>query len=151
MTPIDAYLDDIAVMLRIRVEYTEDLPEDRDGDYDHDRRLIRLRAGMCARHHRSVFAHELAHAAFADVPSQFGPVNTKQERRAEEWAALRLIPLNAYRHAENIHDGHAGAMAVELDVMCSTVLAFRGLLDRLGDTVYVGARMGAGQWEYRAR
>ena len=96
-----------------------------------------------------VLAHELAHAAFADVPSRFGPVNLKQERRAEEWAALRLIKLDDYRHAEAIHNGHAGAMAIELGVMRTIVEAYRGLLSRLGDAIYLRPGLGAGQWEER--
>lgn len=149
MTPIDAYLLEIADALGVRIEYTDDLPEDRDGDYTHETRVIRLRAGMHARHHRSVLAHELAHAVFADVPSMFGPVNAKQERRADEWAALRLIRLEDYRLAEIVCQGHPGAMAVELGVMRSIVLAFQRLIDRIGDTTYFEPRMGSGQWAHR--
>ena len=149
-TPADAHLLDLAATLGVKIEYTR-LPADRDGVYDHDVRRIRLRRGMSARHHRSVLAHELGHAAFGDTPTRFGPVHAKQERRAEEWAALRLIDLDDYRHLETVHGGHAGAIAVDLDVMRSTVLAFQGLLERLGDTVYVRPRMGAGQWAHRER
>ncbi len=149
MSHIDDQLNDFAAMLGLTVTFTEDLPEDRDGDFDAETNEIRLRPGMHARHHRSVFAHELAHAAFRDVPSKFGPVNAKQERRADEWAALRLINLDAYRHAERVHDGHAGAMAIELGVMRTIVIAYRGLLARLGDTVYVDASLGRNQWADR--
>lgn len=148
MTPIDEHLNHLACTIGVRIEYGR-LPSDRDGEYLHARRLIRLRRGMHARHHRSVLAHELGHAAFGDTPSQFGPVHAKQERRAEEWAALRLINIDDYRHAEAVHDAHAGAMAVELGVMTSIVLAFRGLLTRLGEATYVDAKMGAGQFAHR--
>lgn len=149
MTPTDAYLHDIVVMLGVRVETIDDMPDDRDGDYCHETRTIRLRNGLHARHHRSVLAHELGHAVFGDTPSQFGPVNAKQERRAEEWAALRLISLDDYRAAEHTCDGHEGSMAIELGVMRSTVVAFRKVLARVGDTVYMAPRMGAGQWVAR--
>lgn len=148
-TPIDLNLDDIATAIEVRIEYTDDLPEDRDGEYDHANRTIRLRRRMSSRHHRSVLAHELGHAVFQDVPSHFGPVNAKQERRAEEWAALRLIALDDYRRLEIIHRGHAGAMAVDLGVMRSTVLAYRALLERIGDTIYVKPRLGIGQFDHR--
>lgn len=147
-TPADIRLLELAETLGVTIEYTR-LPADRDGVYDHDRRRIRLRRGMSARHHRSVLAHELGHAAFGDTPTRFGPVHAKQERRAEEWAALRLIDIDDYRHLEAIHAGHPGAIAVDLDVMRSTVIAFQAVLERLGDTVYVRPRMGAGQWMER--
>ena len=148
MTPIDRYLEDLAKQAGVTIEYGR-IPHGRDGDYAHDRQLIRLRPGMSARLHRSVLAHELGHAAFADVPSQFGPVHAKQERRAEEWAALVLINIDDYRHLEQIHHGHAGAIAVDLGVMRSIVLAYQGLLERIGDTTYLRPKMGAGQWAHR--
>lgn len=148
MTPADRYLIDLADQAGLTIEYTR-LSDGRDGEYVHARKLIRLRPGMSARLHRSVLAHELAHAAFDDTPSQFGPVHAKQERRAEEWAALRLINLDEYRHLEDIHHGHAGAIAVDLGVMRSIVLAYQGMLERIGDTTYVRPQMGAGRYELR--
>lgn len=147
MTPIDRHLADLASQAGVAIDYVH--LEGRDGEYIHAQRLIRLRPGMSSRLHRSVLAHELAHAAFADVPSQFGPVNAKQERRADEWAALRLIDLADYRHLEHIHQGHAGAIAFDLGVMRSIVEAFQRVLLRVGDTVYVKPREGAGQWMHR--
>lgn len=145
MTPTDRYLVDLAEQAGVAIEYAR-LANGRDGEYIHRRKLIRLRTGMSARLHRSVLAHELAHAAFADVPSRFGPVHAKQERRAEEWAALRLIDLDDYRHFEQIHQGHAGAIALDLGVMRSIVHAYQAMLARIGDTVYLDPRMGAGQY-----
>jgi hypothetical protein len=147
-TPIDEYLEDLAHQAGIRIEYAH-LRDGRDGEYHHERKLIRLRPGMNARLHRSVLAHELGHAAFSHTPTRFGPVHAKQERMAEEWAALRLITPADYRHAEEIHAGHPGAMALDLGVMKSIVIAFQGLLARLGDTVYVAPKMGAGMWTHR--
>ncbi|WP_336632619.1 MULTISPECIES: ImmA/IrrE family metallo-endopeptidase [unclassified Microbacterium] len=149
MTPADLYLTDLAVMMGVTVEYTHDLPADRDGDYNHPRRHIRIREGLHARHTRSVLAHELGHASFGHVRSRFGPVNAKQERAAEEWAALRLISIDDYRAAEESHRGHLGAIAIELGVMRSTVAAFHGLLTRLGDATYLAPRMGERQWDHR--
>lgn len=144
----DTHIHDALHALGVRVRYV-DLPHDRDGEYIHKRRLIRLRRGMSHRLHRSVLAHEAAHAVFADVPSKFGPVNGKQERRADEWAALRLIDIDDYKAAEELHQGHVEAIAVELDVIVDLVEAFQRVLCRFGDTVYVAPRMGAGQWEHR--
>lgn len=148
MTPIDQRLLDFADALGVRIEY-RDLPTDRDGQYVHARRVIYLRPGMHGRHHRSVLAHELAHALWGDVPSRFGPVNAKQERRAEEWAALRLIDQDDYRYFEMVNDGRPAGIALDLGVMTSIVKAYQGLLQRIGDTTYIDARMGAGQWYHR--
>ncbi|MFI8593746.1 ImmA/IrrE family metallo-endopeptidase [Microbacterium sp. NPDC078428] len=145
---IDHHLEQMAATLGVRIEYAL-LPPDRDGEYRHRHNVIRLRRGMPARLHRSVLAHELAHAVFGDTPSRFGPINAKQERRADEWAALRLIHTHDYRRAETIHDGHPGAIAVELGVVRSIVEAYQRVLTRLDDTVYVQPKMGAGQWAHR--
>lgn len=146
----DAQIYDALEGLGVRIEYA-DLALDRDGEYLHRRRLIRLQQGMPHRLQRSVLAHECAHAVFGDVPSKFGPVNAKQERRADEWAALRLIRLEDYRRAEIIHSAHPEAMAVELNVTVDLVDSFRRLLARVGDAVYLVPRMGAGQWLHRER
>lgn len=148
MSPIDKYLQDLAHQADVRIEYAR-LRHGHDGEYHHDQKLIRLRPGMNARLHRSVLAHELGHAAFDDQPTRFGPAHAKQERRAEEWAALRLITPADYRHVEELHAGHPGAMALELGIMKSTLTAFQNLLARLGDTVYVQPKMGAGMWAHR--
>lgn len=150
MTPIDAQLLDFADALGVMIDYRR-LRDDRDGQYIHARKVIHLRPGMHARLHRSVLAHELAHAVFGDVPSKFGPVNAKQERRAEEWAALRLVDHDEYRYLEAAYDGRPAGIALELGVMTSIVEAYQGLLQRIGDVTYIDARMGAGQWQQRVR
>lgn len=150
MTPIDTYLEDLARHGGIRIEYAR-LRDGRDGESYIDRNLIRMRPGLSARLHRCVLAHELGHHALGHTPTRFGPVHAKQERAAEEWGALRLISIQDYRHVEEIHAGHLGAMALDLGVMRSTLEAFQRVLLRLGDTVYVRPRMGAGQWTHRER
>ncbi|QLD12957.1 hypothetical protein [Microbacterium oleivorans] len=47
------------------------------------------------------------------------------------------------------HAGHPGAIAVDLGVMRSIVVAFQSVLARLGDTVYVQPKMGADMWTHR--
>ncbi|MCC4250220.1 ImmA/IrrE family metallo-endopeptidase [Microbacterium testaceum] len=148
MTPTDDYLTDLARQAGVRIEYAR-LRDGRDGESHIDRRLIRLRPGMHARLHRCVLAHELGHHALGHRPTPFGPARAKQERAAEEWGALRLIALDDYRHVEELHAGHLGAMAGELDVMRSTLEAFQAVLLRLGDVVYVQPKMGAGMWTHR--
>lgn len=139
-------LFDMADALGVHIRYADLSHLDRDGDYDHARREIRLQDGMAYRLHRSVLAHELAHAVFGDVRSMFGPVNAKQERRADEWAAMQLISIDDFRHAEHVRGGHTWSMAHDLDVIEDLVIAYRRALERIGDTVYVKPRMGAQQW-----
>lgn len=147
----DAMLTDMLTTLGVTLEYTTQLRGDRDGEYIHQMRTVRLRTGMSERLHRSVLAHETAHAVFGDEPTLFGPANAKQERRADEWAALRLITHDDYKRAETIHHGHAGAIAHELGVVRSIVTAYQRVLLRVDDTVYVKPREGAGQWLHRER
>lgn len=134
--------------LGVTVEFCE-LPEDIDGDYDHDTRHMRVQHDLLTRRYRSTIAHETCHAVFGDVRSKFGPVNAKQERRADEWAALRLIDLSDYRREEERHAGHVEAMAIALNVTTDLVNAFRSILLRVGPSVYVSPRMGAGQFTHR--
>lgn len=148
MTP-DHHIHDALTALGVRIDYVRNMPPDRDGEYIHQRRLIRLRAGMTQRLHRSVLAHECAHAVFGDEPTMFGPANAKQERRADEWAALRLIHHDDYRAAEQLHHGHAGAIAHDLGVVRSIIEAYQRVLLRVGDTVYVQPKMGAGMYTHR--
>lgn len=142
-----AVLLDMAEAMGVTVEYAP--LQQRDGEYRHDLNRIRLREGMTVRMERSILAHELAHAVFEDSPSAHGPVNAKQERRADEWAALRLINVDAYRAAEQRWNGHIGAMAYDLCVISRIVEAYQSLLLRLGDTTYLDPRIGAGQWAHR--
>lgn len=133
-------------LLRLAAELGVDVVERRGGKiggYHAGTRTIRLNPGMSVRVARSVLAHELAHHIFGDEPSPYGPVRAKQERRAHEWAARRLITSEAYADAERARGGHTPSMAYDLGVTVEIVEAYRRLLTRLGDTVYVGARLGS--------
>ncbi|MEV8167378.1 ImmA/IrrE family metallo-endopeptidase [Microbacterium paraoxydans] len=134
--------------LGVRVEFCE-LPPDRDGEYVHDKRLIRIQHDLRYRRYVSTLAHECCHAVFGDVPTMFGPLNAKQERRADEWAAMQLIDPHDYRVEEARHDGHLEAMSIALRVTTDIVEAFRRVLIRIGEDVYVNPKMGAGQWAHR--
>ena len=142
-------LYDMAAALGVRIVHTDLTHLDRDGDYNVKTNTIRLQQGMTRRLHRSVLAHELCHAIFGDVPSRFGPVNAKQERRADEWAALRLIDPERYREVEQIRDGNVALMAQDLDVIDDIVTAYQRILQRIGDHTYVAPKMGVGQWAHK--
>lgn len=130
----------------VKVEFTDDVPVNEDGYFDPDTRIVWLRASLTERPYRATLAHETAHVIYDDVESIIPSVNRKQERRADEWAAIFLIERDEYRAAEAQHDGNAEAIALALNVTTDLVEVFQGLLLRIGDLVYVGPRMGAGQW-----
>jgi hypothetical protein len=141
------HLFDMADTLGVVIEYGDLSHLERDGDYDFETHTIRLQEGVSYRLLRSTLAHELCHAVFGDVPSKFGPVNAKQERRADEWAALRLIDHREYRIIEEHRDGNVQLIAQDLDVTDDIVKAYQRILLRVGENVYIGPRLGSGQWE----
>ncbi|QIK64105.1 ImmA/IrrE family metallo-endopeptidase [Leucobacter viscericola] len=140
-------LFDYAEALGLTVEFAP--LRDRNGEYRHDLKRIRLREGMPERLARWTLAHELGHAVFGDELSMFGPANAKMERRADEWAALLLIDVDIYREVEMLRDGHAPSMASDLNVAERCVIVFQGLMERIGDAVYLEPKMGVGQWSRR--
>ena len=138
-----------AMMLGVRVEFTDLTHLRRNGDYCHELRTIRLQDGMMPRKLRHVFAHELAHASYGDEPSILPDEDARQERRADEWAAHFLIDAGEYRDAEERHSGKIDAIAADLYVIDRTVEAYRRTLHRIGNTVYVKPRHGIGQYAHR--
>ncbi|WOF23796.1 ImmA/IrrE family metallo-endopeptidase [Microbacterium betulae] len=119
------------------------------GGYRPDEKIIRVTPGLARRGARSVLAHELGHHVLGHQPSHFGPVRSRQERAANEWAARFLIDREAFAEVERLRDGHVASMAFDLDVVPELVQAFQAMLLRLGDTVYVKPRMGEGQWDHK--
>ncbi|KAA0959517.1 ImmA/IrrE family metallo-endopeptidase [Microbacterium sp. ANT_H45B] len=120
------------------------------GGYEPTTATIRVAPGLTARATCSVLAHELAHAVLGHTPTADAELRARQERRADEWAARLLITAPAYAEAERLRGTHLASMAFELGVTVEIVAAYRRLLLRIGDTTYVGARMGNGQWDERA-
>lgn len=113
-----------AAALGLRVEYFWPTTG-RKGEYRHDERLIVIRPGMSHRQERCTLAHEIAHALAGDVRSAFGPVNARQESRADQRAAQLLVDLDEYRLAERLHGPHCGAIADELDVTVHMLAVWR--------------------------
>lgn len=120
----------------------------RSGYHPGDR-TIHLRPGGRGRVQRSVLAHEIAHHVLGHRPTDIGVLRARQERAANEWAALILITPDAYAAAEQLRDGHPSAIACDLHVADELVIIYRSLLLRTDLGVYVDPRMGAGQWAHR--
>ena len=142
-------LYDMLDALEYSVVFTEDFPDDRDGDCNTRTRAIRIRSTLTERPYRATVAHETAHAVFGDVPTMFGPVNRRMERRADEWAAHRLITPAEYSAAERHHCGNPEAIALDLNVTTDLVEVYQSMIIRLGDAVYIDSKMGAGQYAHR--
>lgn len=144
------HLFDLATELGVRIEYTDLTHLNRDGDYNRQTRTIRLQEGMLYRHHRSVLAHEIAHAIADDENTMFEHINDRQERLADEWAAHLLIDQEEYRLAERKFGNNIEWIAQELCVTDELVVAYERTLHRIGDDIYINPRMGAGQWRQKA-
>lgn len=136
----------LAESLGVHVEYADLTHLNRDGDCNIDTRTIRLQSGMLERLERCVCAHEIAHFMRGDRRNLFGFYDDRDERRADEWAAHHLIDITEYRIAEAKYGTNLEYIGQELNVMEYIVEAFEGTLDRIGGTVYMNGRMGAGQW-----
>lgn len=140
-------LYDYATKLGVSIEYTN--LKGRIGGYRHDRRHIRIQTGMLYRKERCVLAHELGHATYGDEPDIFGRMPERVEDRADEWAAHFLIDPAEYRFAEEKYGTNTEWIAQELCVLRKLVVAYERTLLRIGDEVFVNARMGAGQWSQK--
>ena len=120
----------------------------RSGYYPGER-VIRLTPGMRGRVLRSVLAHEVGHHELGHRPLAPGIERDRQEAAANRWAASLLISPLEYAAAERLRGGHLPSIAVDLQVSDELVSVYRAQLFRAETTVYVGPRMGLGQWDYR--
>lgn len=123
----------------------------RPSGYEPRTATIRVTPGLSARATSSVIAHELGHAMLGHTPTADPSIRARQERRADEWAARLLIDADAYAEAERARGTHPASLAYDLGVTVEIVTAYQRLLRRVGDTTYVGPRMGRGQWEHRTQ
>lgn len=119
-----------AVQMGLAVEST-DLPHDICGLYDDRHGLILLADWLNQRQRRCTLCHELIHARYHDpgCGSQYG---IKCERRCRRETALALISLVDYGMAEEIYEGAAWPMAVELGVTVQVLMDYRQLLHDSG-------------------
>lgn len=144
-------LYDYATARGVQVEYRKDLDPRHPGLYCHEASTIELLDGMNRVKTRSVFAHELGHAYYGHEPSMFPHVEARQERHADEWAAHFLIDEREYRLAEEKYGANTEWIAQELEVLERLVIAYARTLQRLGDSIYVSPKMGAGQYRAKVR
>lgn len=146
---IDRMFFDMLDDLGVRVEYADLSGRARLGEYIHRRKLVRLHNDLGPREHPFVLGHETWHAINGDEPSMFPQFDEKMERRADEWAAMQLIDPARYSEVERDCIGHIPTMAFQLGVIDEALEVYISMLSRIGDTVYVQPRMGAGIWTER--
>lgn len=77
----------------------------RWGEYDDSSRTVILDSRLNWVESRCVLAHEVMHAIARDVPTRYGPVNQRQERRARLQSALLLVDAGEYAIAEETNGG----------------------------------------------
>ena len=138
-----------ACALGVSYEFVDDLDPRHPGEYCDHTRHIKILAGMTRAKTISSFGHELGHAVLRHVESMFPWLNERQERQADEWAAHFLIDAEEYRFAEERFGSNTKWIAQELGVLERLVIAYERTLNRIGGAVYVGPKMGVGQYAAR--
>lgn len=106
-------LQSIAEAMGVRWQRHDGGPK---GFYYHPSRTISTRRGLTIAEYRSTFAHELGHAHHRDVQQTNGYYNTRQEKRADRYAADLLLDEGAVRTALACNGGHIVPAAYELEV-----------------------------------
>lgn len=92
--------------------------------------LITLRSDLGPLNRRWILAHEIGHHVLGHQPDAQGWFHSRQENRADEWAALQLITCNDYVAAEELHGPHFPAIAAELGVTQAALATWRDLHER---------------------
>lgn len=111
-------LDTLAETLGVHITYHR---AGQPGWYNHHRKQISLRHGMSTPQENSVLAHELGHA----IHGNLGHGDTRQENRADRFAADLLITGDNYRQAELLYGPRPRAIAHELGVTVHLVTVWR--------------------------
>lgn len=142
-------LTDYATNLGVTIEYVNNLDPHHPGDYSDSKRRVRILDGMNYTRTLCTLAHELGHATHRHTPALLPRDAAKQERIADEWAAHFLINADDYRHAESRYGTRTDWIAQELGLLERLITAYERTLHRIGDTIYVNPRMGAGQYAAR--
>lgn len=108
-----------------------DLPRDICGLYDDQHKLILLADWLNQRQRYCTLCHELIHAWHHD-PGCGTPYGIKCERRCRRETALALISPVDYGMVEQVYEGNAWMMAVELGVTVQVLSDYRQALYDMG-------------------
>lgn len=102
----------LAEQMGIHIIETSELDPRFNGMYLHNHKVIVMRSNLDYWTRRSCLAHELGHAHYGDEIHG----DPRAEARADRFAAHLLIDEESYRAAERLHDGHEGAIALDLGI-----------------------------------
>ncbi|WP_033513269.1 ImmA/IrrE family metallo-endopeptidase [Bifidobacterium mongoliense] len=106
------------------------LPHGYYGLYDDVRKLILIHRNMTYTMKRCTLAHELIHWVYGDNTCR-GTMGARMEHRTRRETATLLLDPVEYASAENIYEGDAALIALELDVTEQVVKDYQALvLDR---------------------
>lgn len=122
------------------------LDGDKIGTYAPDLHRIYFDLSLSDAERRSVIAHEIGHHIYGHLCDSSG-----NEWQADTYAATLLVDPEWYAELERInHD--AEWIADEMHVAPWIITDYRRYcLQRLAHVTYARPRMGADQWDYRAR
>lgn len=143
---IEQHFFEILDELGYGVEYADLSKSSRLGECIPSERLVRLHNDLTDRELPYVLGHETWHAINGDEPTMFGFFDERMERRADEWSALQCIDLSHFCELEGLYSSHIPTIAYHLGVPQEAVRVYIGMLSRIGDELFVGPKMGAGQW-----
>lgn len=135
-------LDDLG----FAVEYHDLSGKERLGECVPAKKLVRLHDNLTDRELPYVLGHETWHAINEDEPTMFGFFDERMERQADEWSAMSCIDLAHFCELEGQFSGHIPTIAFHLNVPKEAVAVYISMLSRIGDELFLGAKMGAGQW-----
>jgi hypothetical protein len=95
-----------------------DLPEDYEGIFVRQKRIIVLASGLCDYQIRCVLPHELIHCEYSDeFCNGYGDVDSKAECRTARLTARRLIDSRRYAAVERMYNTTSvHFLACQLDV-----------------------------------
>ncbi len=102
----------------------------RHGEYDGERIILNSRRPEEVQ--RLVLAHELGHAWHRHQRTDEPRVRGRQEREADEHAAVLLVRRHDYQMAERLYGPNVGAVAAELEVPARFVERLRDVERRGG-------------------
>ncbi|ROT86973.1 ImmA/IrrE family metallo-endopeptidase [Bifidobacterium mongoliense] len=114
---------------------SRNLPGDYDGFYHAGTGMIIVDRAMTYTQKRCTLTHELVHWSHGDDTCN-GIMGARMEQRTRRETATLLIPQLEYATLENIYDGEAYLMAVELNVTEQVLRDYKELI--LDRRQYVG-------------
>ena len=107
--------------------FEEELPENINGVYDEQTRIIVIDPRLNERQKRCTLTHELFHWSHGDTCRHTG-YDGKVEMHVRKETAMLLINPFDYIQSERVYEGEAFLMAVDLNVTVGVLEDYRSML-----------------------